>query len=87
MRGLPKTFSKGDSFANVESVKAVSDIYAPCNGKIVSINTSLEETPEVMNTDSYTGGWIVEFEIEDESSLSDLLSADDYSSFISELSK
>ena len=72
-------FAKGDTFANIESVKAASEIYMPISGKIVEINESLVDAPEQLNEDCYAGGWLVKVEsstAEDE--LKDLVSHADY---------
>ena len=53
------TFKKGDVFATVESVKAVSECYMPISGKIVSVNNDLEESPELVNNSPYGDGWFV----------------------------
>ena len=55
-------FSKGEPMAVAESVKAASDIYAPVSGKIVSVNTKLEESPELINESPYDFGWMVVIE-------------------------
>ena len=60
---LPKigeSFSKGDEFGNVESVKAVSEIYMPVGGKVVAVNQELESTPELVNQNPYSEGWLIE---------------------------
>lgn len=67
----------GDSAMSVESVKAVSEIYSPVSGKIVSVNSDLEQKPELINEAAFEGGWLFEIEA-DESALSDLLSSDEY---------
>jgi glycine cleavage system H protein len=54
------TFKKGEEFGTVESVKAVSELYLPLGGEIVAVNPELEEAPELVNTDPYGGGWMVE---------------------------
>ena len=72
-------FAKGDTFANIESVKAASEIYMPISGKIVEINEALVDAPEQLNEDCYVGGWLVKVEsstAEDE--LKDLVSYADY---------
>jgi glycine cleavage system H protein len=72
-------FSKGDTFANIESVKAASEIYMPVSGKIVEVNTALIDAPETLNEDCYENGWLVKIEFtgsEDEKS--DLLTYADY---------
>ena len=80
---LPKvgsSFSKGDSMAVSESVKAASDIYAPVSGKIVSVNTKLEESPELINESPYDFGWMVTMEPTGE--LENLLDSDSYRELI-----
>ena len=73
-------FSKGDSMAVAESVKAASDIYAPISGKIVSINEKLEESPELINESPYDFGWMVV--IEPDGNLEDLLDSSSYRELI-----
>lgn len=68
----------------VESVKAVSDIYAPVGGMIVEVNEALADTPELMNEDAYGEGWLVVIEMSDEIDLSELLSSDEYEKLIAE---
>ena len=65
---LPETgkeVKKGEELCVVESVKSVSEIYAPISGKIVDVNKKLEETPEIINKSPYDDGWLVEIEIKD----------------------
>ena len=64
-------------FGVVESIKAVSDIYAPAAGEVTAVNDALEDQPELVNEDPFGDGWLVEVDF-DESDLDDLLSADDY---------
>lgn len=54
------TFTKGDEFGTVESVKAVSELYMPVSGEVTAINETLEDTPESVNSDPYTDGWMIE---------------------------
>ncbi|MCJ7811795.1 glycine cleavage system protein GcvH [bacterium] len=73
---LPKkgdVFSKGDEFGSVESVKAVSEIYMPVSGEIVAVNEALENSPELVNKESYTGGWLIEVKPSDPSEWDALL--------------
>jgi glycine cleavage system H protein len=70
-------------FGEVESTKSVSEIYSPVSGKVVSINDALNSTPEVINSDPYGKGWIVELEVSNERELGELLSADSYSKLTS----
>ena len=74
-------FQKGDEMAVIESVKSTSDIFAPVSGKIIEVNSALEEGPEIINADPYGEGWLVKFECADTSSES-LISAADYKAFI-----
>ncbi len=55
-------FTKGDTFANIESVKAASEIYMPIGGKIVEVNEALVDAPETLNEDCYENGWLVKIE-------------------------
>ncbi len=72
------TFSKGDEFGSVESVKAVSEIYIPISGKIVEINEDLEDAPELVNESCYDNGWLIKIKPEDVSELDDLMDKDEY---------
>ena len=71
-------------FAIVESVKSASPIYAPLAGEITAVNDSLEDAPELMNTDPYGDGWIIKMRLADASGISGLMSADDYRAEIGE---
>lgn len=72
-------FAKGDTFANIESVKAASEIYMPISGKIVEINEGLVDAPEQLNEDCYEGGWLVKVEsTASEDEFKDLVSYADY---------
>tara|TARA_B100000686_G_scaffold309800_1_gene352041 strand:+ start:328 stop:705 length:378 start_codon:yes stop_codon:yes gene_type:complete len=73
-------FSKGDTMAVAESVKAASDIYAPVSGKIISVNTKLEESPELINESPYDFGWMVVIEPNEE--LENLLDSNSYREII-----
>jgi glycine cleavage system H protein len=75
------TFEAGDSFGNVESVKAVSDLYTPVGGEVVGVNEALSDSPEKINEDPYGEGWIVKIRVSGEG---DLLSASDYEQFLGE---
>ncbi len=59
------TFGQGDEFGSVESVKAVSEIYLPVAGEVTAINEDLEDAPELVNNDPYTGGWLVRIKPDD----------------------
>ena len=67
------TFDQGDEFGSVESVKAVSEIYLPIAGEIIDVNTDLEDAPELVNNDCYTGGWMVKIKPENPSQLDGMM--------------
>ena len=75
------TFDAGESFGTVESVKAVSDLYAPVGGEVVEVNSALEDAPENINEDPYGEGWIVKLRTTDEA---DLLSPEEYEKVVAE---
>lgn len=74
----------GDSFSVVESVKAVSDIYAPVSGKIIEVNEVLADTPECINEDPYGEGWIAVIELEDASEVDNLMDSEAYQIMLEE---
>jgi glycine cleavage system H protein len=76
--------SKDDPFGVVESVKAVSDIYAPVSGTVVAINEDLPESPETVNEDPYGGGWLIKVEMSDTTDLDDLMDDEEYEEMITE---
>ena len=63
----------GDSIGEIESVKAVSDLYSPVTGEIIAANSELAEKPEILNGDPYASGWIAKIRITDDSTLNDLM--------------
>ena len=73
-----KEIKKGEELCVVESVKSVSEIYAPISGKIVNINEKLEDAPETVNEKPYDDGWLVELEIKDKSEIDALIDAESY---------
>ena len=76
--------SKEDAFGVVESVKAVSDIYAPVSGKVLEVNDDLPENPEMLNEDPYGDGWIIKIEMNDPEELDDLMTAAEYEQYVAE---
>jgi glycine cleavage system H protein len=70
---------KEETFGVVESVKTVSDLYAPVSGTVVAVNKSLEATPELINSDPFKEGWLVEIEVSNQDELSQLMTPDQYS--------
>ena len=78
---LPKEgdmVTKGQRFGTIESVKSVSDLYAPISGTIAKINAALKDSPEVVNSDCYGEGWMVEIAPNERGELDELLTADAY---------
>lgn len=72
------SYSAGDAMGEVESTKSVSDVFAPVAGTVSARNEALEAQPELMNSDPYGEGWIVEIELQDASALDSLLDASGY---------
>lgn len=68
----------GESFGTIEAVKTVSDMYAPVTGKVVELNTKLNDEPQLVNTDPYGAGWIIKVELAELSQLNNLLDAAAY---------
>jgi len=73
-----KTIAKDEPYAEVESVKAVSDVIAPVSGEIVEVNEALKDAPEQINDDSYGEGWLVKVKLSDPSELEALMDAESY---------
>ena len=76
------TITQNEPFGTLESVKAVSDLIAPINGTIESVNEELESKPELLNEDPYGEGWIIKIKISDQIELENLLSSEDYASLV-----
>lgn len=74
----------GETFSLVESVKAASDIYAPVSGQILETNSSLDDSPELINEDPYNNGWIAKIKLDDISQLTELIDSDTYLASITE---
>jgi glycine cleavage system H protein len=72
------TVEAGESFGEVESTKSVSEIYAPVSGTVVARNDQLVDTPEIINTDPYGEGWLVQIEPSDPAAVAGLLTAEAY---------
>lgn len=79
---VDETVEKGDAISNIESVKAVSDIYSPLSGEIAEVNESLEDTPENVNKDPYGTGWVFKIKMSDPGQLDELMNADQYDEYL-----
>ncbi len=73
-----KALKQGEPLSVIESVKAVSDVYAPVSGKVVKVNTALEEAPDLVNQEPYGEGWVAVLELADGAEVESLLSDSDY---------
>ncbi|HEU4730992.1 MAG TPA: glycine cleavage system protein GcvH [Kofleriaceae bacterium] len=82
---LPKEgdlVTKGQRFGTIESVKSVSDLYAPVSGKVTAINTALKDNPEHVNSEPYGAGWMIELEPTEKAEIDELLTPDAYSQHV-----
>ena len=83
---LPKEgdlVTKGQRFGTIESVKSVSDLYAPVSGKVIAVNSALKDSPELVNTEPYGKGWMIDLEPTEKSELDELLSPETYATHVS----
>jgi glycine cleavage system H protein len=76
--------SKDEAYAEVESVKAVSDVYAPLSGEIVAVNQAVSEKPELINEDPYGDGWLVRVKLSDPSEVDELMDSAAYRAMLAE---
>ncbi len=79
-----ETIEANEPFGSVESVKTVSELYAPISGKVVEVNDDLEDNPEYVNESPYEKAWMIVVEPSDDAELDELMSAEDYQSYVSE---
>ena len=82
---LPKVgdkFMAHESFGNVESVKAVSELFCPVSGEITEVNDALQDEPEKVNTDPYGAAWMIKIRIEDKGAVDKLMSAAEYEDYV-----
>ncbi len=79
---IGKSLKQGDEITEIESTKTTSMLYAPVSGKIVAVNRDLEEKPELINEDTYGGGWILTIEVDQASELDHLMEWGDYERFL-----
>ncbi len=71
-----------ESFGTVESVKAVSELFSPVTGEVASVNSKLQNNPELVNSDPHGDGWMVRVRIEDRREIDKLMTADEYEAYI-----
>ncbi len=84
---LPKegeTVKQGEIFGSVESVKAVSDLFAPLSGRIVKVNSPLTDSPEYVNEEPYDEGWMIQIELTKPEETKELMDAEAYQEFLKE---
>ncbi len=74
--------TKGETCGNIESVKAVEDLYAPVSGTVVECNATVVDTPETLAEDPYQAGWLLKIQVSDPAELKDALSVEDYRSLV-----
>jgi len=75
---------RGDVFGSVESVKAVSDLFAPVTGKVVKVNSPLSDSPEYVSEDPYDGGWMLQIEVSNKDELGKLMTSQAYETLVKE---
>ena len=79
---VDETLDAEEVFGTVEAVKTVSDLFLPLSGEIIEFNESLEDEPEVVNTDPYGDGWMIKVKLSDASEVDALMSAEDYKALV-----
>ena len=79
---LDAEINSNDVFGTVEAVKTVSDLFMPVTGKVIEVNSSLEDAPEVVNDDPYGQGWIIKIEVTNPTDVETLMSSDNYRNLI-----
>ena len=79
-----EALKQGEAFGTVESVKAVSDLFAPLTGKVVKVNTPLQDSPEYVSEDPYDGGWMIQIELANPAETEKLMKVDAYEAFLAE---
>jgi glycine cleavage system H protein len=73
---------KGGTFGTIEAVKTVSDLFLPVSGKIIEMNTTVNDTPDIINKDPYGKGWLIKMEIDNPSQLNELMDAGAYTALL-----
>jgi len=81
---IGRSIDAGEAYGVVESVKAVSDVYAPVSGEVIEVNDALEGEPDLVNSDAYGAGWIIKVKISENNDDVELMTADEYATFLEE---
>jgi len=81
---IGRDIDAGEAYGVVESVKAVSDVYAPVSGEVIEVNDALEGEPDLVNSDAYGAGWIIKVKISENNDDVELMTADEYATFLEE---
>ena len=76
------TFDRMEAFGTIEAVKAVSDLYCPAEGKVLNVNQALADDPELVNSDPYGAGWMIELKVLNSAQLKDLMDAAGYATLV-----
>lgn len=79
---LGKTIAQNEVFGSIETVKVVSDLFSPVSGKVIEINSAINDAPEKINQSPYTDGWLIKIEISSPEELNNLLSSQEYQKLI-----
>jgi len=82
---LPKEgdqVTKGQRFGTIESVKSVSDLYAPVSGRVVAVNPALKDSPELVNNEAYGKGWMIDIEPTEKAEIDELMTPDAYAAHV-----
>jgi glycine cleavage system H protein len=75
-------FEMGNTFGTIEAVKTVSDLFIPVSGKVLEVNSGVNDTPEVINKDPYGAGWLIKMEIDNPSQINELMDAKAYAAML-----
>ena len=81
MPELSVKLTASESFGAIEAVKTVADLFAPVSGKVIEINENLDSSPDLVNSDPYTKGWIVKLKIENNDEINELMNYDEYQEY------
>ena len=82
MPELSTSLTASESFGAIEAVKTVADLFAPVSGEVIEINENLDSSPELVNSDPYTEGWIVKLKIDNNDEINELMNYDEYHEYI-----